>query len=72
MMKEVIKYEEKDLIDKETEIIESILSRSLFQKNYFNQKIYWQAVKNHWIISWKEFRGHKIILDSENLEKDLS
>ena len=39
---EVIKYEEKDLIDRQNEIIENILSRSLFQKkkNYFNQKIY--------------------------------
>ena len=35
---EVIKYEEKDLIDKQNEIIENILSRSLFQKkkDYFN------------------------------------
>ena len=68
---EVIKYEERDLIDKQNEIIENILSKSLFEKkkiilikrttDKLFKTIEWLANKN--------LDDTKIVFDADNLEK---
>ena len=68
---EVIKYEEKDLIDKQNEIIENILSRSLFQKKkiILIKRSSDKLLKVVELLADKNLEDTKIIFDSENLEK---
>ena len=68
---EVIKYEEKDLIDRQNEIIENILSRSLFQKKkiILIKRSTDKLLKIIELLAERNLEDTKIILDSENLEK---
>ena len=67
---EVIKYEERDLIDKQNEIIENILSKSLFEKKIILIKR--TTDKSFKTIEWlanKNLDDTKIVFDADNLEK---
>ena len=68
---DVIKYEEKDLIDKQNEIIENILSRSLFQKKkiILIKRCTDKVLKIIEYLADRDLEDTKIVLDSENLEK---
>ncbi len=68
---EVIKYEERDLIDKENEIIDNILSRSLFEKKkiILIKRSTDKLLKIIELLINKNLEDTKIVLDSENLEK---
>jgi len=68
---EVIKYEERDLINKGDEIIENILSKSLFQKKkiILIKRSTDKLLKVIELLIDKNLEDTKIILESENLEK---
>ena len=68
---EVIKYDEKDLIENQNEIIENILNKSLFQKKKIIQikRSTDKLLKIIESLSKKNLEDTKIIFDSDNLEK---
>ncbi len=68
---EVIKYEEKDLIDRQNEIIENILSRSLFQRKkiILIKRSTDKLLNIVELLADRNLDDTKIVLDSENLEK---
>ncbi len=68
---EVIKYEERDLIDKQDEIIENILSQSLFQKKkiILVKRSTDKLLKLIEVLAEKKLDDTKIIFDSDALEK---
>ena len=68
---EVIKYEERDLIDKQNEIIENILSKSLFERRKIIL-IKRTTDKLFKTIEWlanKKLEDTRIIFDADNLDK---
>jgi len=68
---EVIKYDEKDLIENQNEIIGNILNKSLFQKKKIIQikRSTDKLLKIIESLSKKNLEDTKIIFDSDNLEK---
>ena len=68
---EVIKYDEKDLIDKKDVIIEDLLSQSLFQKKkiILIKRSTDKLLKIIEILADKNLDSTKIIFDAETLEK---
>ena len=68
---EVIKYEEKDLIDRQNEIIENILTKSLFEKKkiILIKRSTDKILKIIELLADKNLDDTKIVLDSENLDK---